>query len=62
MANLFSPEVTAAYREAIVPGYETDPGAVGRNREAVDPDGDKHWTEVHGLSPDEAARLISEVD
>ena len=60
MANPVAHEVTAAYREAVVPGYETDPSAVGRNREAVDPGGDKDWTEVHGLTNAEVDNLTVE--
>jgi hypothetical protein len=59
VTNILPPEVSAAIRDKLVPGYETDPNAVGVNREAVDPDGDKHWTEVHGLSEDEVAELTT---
>jgi hypothetical protein len=58
VTNILPPEVSAAIRDKLAPGYETDPNAVGVNREAVDPDGDKHWTEVHGLSEEEAAGLL----
>lgn len=36
----------------IVPEYETDLSAVGDNRKAVDPDGDRPWYEVHGVEPE----------
>jgi hypothetical protein len=40
--------------QKLVPEYETDLSAVGENRRAVDPDGDRHWYEVHGLTPQDA--------
>lgn len=55
------PMPTEEERRALVPDYETDPAAVGQNRKAIDPDGDKHWTEVHGLSPAEANAFVAEV-
>jgi len=58
VTNILPPEVSAAIREELVPGYETDPDAVGANR-VVDPDlaDDRDWTEVHDLSANEAAEL-----
>jgi hypothetical protein len=60
VTNVLPPDITAAIREELVPGYETDPRAVGIRRHAVDPDGDKDWTEVHGLTEDEAEELTGE--
>lgn len=48
-------DMTHEDRQALVPGYETDLSAVGTNR-IVDPDAvdDRHWYEVHGLTPQDA--------
>jgi hypothetical protein len=61
VTNILPPDVSAAIRDKLVPGYETDPSAVGVNREvapeAVD---DRSWTEVHNLTEDDVAELTGE--
>lgn len=44
-----------------VPGYETDLSAIGTNRQ-VDPSklDERPWYEVHGLTVNEALRLLDE--
>jgi hypothetical protein len=42
----------------LVPEYETDMSAIGENRQAVDPDGDRPWYEVHGLTETEAQEFL----
>lgn len=61
MTNALPPDVSAAYREKLVPGYETDLSAVGIHR-VVDAELDdpRPWHEVHGLSEDEATALVEE--
>jgi hypothetical protein len=61
VTNILPPEVSAAIRDKLAPGYETDPRAVGVNREA-DPEAvdDRSWAEVHNLTEDEAAELTGE--
>jgi hypothetical protein len=61
VTNILPPEVSAAIRDKLVPGYETDPNAVGVNRE-VDPEAidDRQWTEVHELTEDEVHELTGE--
>lgn len=47
--------------QEIVPGYETDLGAVGENR-TVDPEtvDDRPWYEVHGLTEADADDFLGE--
>lgn len=61
MTNILPPEVSAAIRDKLAPGYETDPRAVGVNREA-DPEAidDRTWAEVHELTEDDVAGLTGE--
>jgi hypothetical protein len=61
VTNVLPPDISAAIRDKLAPGYETDPSAVGVNRE-VDPEAvdDRSWTEVHELTEDEAAELTGE--
>jgi hypothetical protein len=44
----------------LIPGYETDISAVGRNRSAMSPDDGMDWTEVHELGDEEAEDLCAE--
>jgi hypothetical protein len=46
----------------VIPGYESDISAVGRNRTAESPDDGVDWTEVHELSADEAQALTKEAE
>jgi hypothetical protein len=52
-------DLTDAERQELVPGYETDPSAVGTNR-VVDPElaDDRPWYEVHGLTEVESEELL----
>jgi len=61
VTNVLPPEMSAAYRQKLVPGYEMDPRAVGVNRE-VDPEAvdDRDWAEVHGLTEDDVAELTGQ--
>lgn len=53
------PVLTDVERQALAPGYETDPSAVGTNR-TVDPEAvdDRPWYEVHGLTEVESEELL----